>query len=236
MGDALPSSPPSSSPAEFPREWTLFARNFEASFGYTLQLGVTRDDPLFAVRIHSNFSLFGRPALVLHAGATKDGARVGLVKDASLNPARSQDFDVVIPPAGSGVLDEDHDDRNLKVELRAAMLELFPVHKFSLAVGKGGEVVGFEWRHVFGEEAGDLIGGLAAGWKLLRADDGREEALAVWVEGRRSEKEAMKFRFLNSGASGLLGSSFVHAAVISALGMWDHVRRERQKNPDHGGG
>lgn len=252
MGDAFPSSPPPTSsddPAGFPREWTLFARDFEATFGYTLQLGASRDEPLFAVRVHSNFSLFGRPALVLHAGPTRDGPRVALVRDATLNPTRARDFDLVIPPAGPGAgsegrLDEDHEDRNLRVEVRAAMLELFPVHRFSVAVGRGpgpglgpgGKEAGhFEWRHVFGEEVGDLIGGPAAGWKLARTDDAGEETLAVWVEGRKSEKEAMKFRFLNSGASGELGESFAHAAVVSALGMWDHVRRERQKNPDHGG-
>lgn len=224
---------------KFPTEWTVFARNFEATFGYTLEMGVERDHPLFAVRIHSNFSLFGRPALVLHSGPTKDGPRLGMVKDATLNPMRTHDFDIFLPPNGSGVLDDD-DARNIKVEVRAAMLELFPVHRFSVAVGQA-RVESFEWRHTFGKEVSDLIGGTAAGWTLVRTGavgqtgDGQGEVVAVWAAGYQSKKEAMKFRLLNSGASGVLGAMFESAAVVSALGMWDHVRRARQSNPDHGG-
>lgn len=245
MGDAALPEPQDSGPVAFPQEWTVFARSFEATFGYTLEMGVQRDRPLFAVRIHSNFGLFGRPALVLHRGPTKDGARLGLVRDATLNPMRRLDFDVVVPPAGCGVLDGE-DDKNMEVEVRAAILEVFPVHKFSVPVGQG-RTESFEWRHTFGPEVGDLVGGgPAAGWKLVRIDpqsgavgfrtSGDREMVAVWVSGRKNLKEALKFRFLNSGASGELGHSFRYAAVMSALGMWDHLRRERQKNPDHGGG
>lgn len=234
-------------PVRFPREWTLFARSFEATFGFTMEMGVERGRPLFAARLHSNFALLGRPALVLHLGppaqAQARGPRIGVVKDATLNPTRRRDFDVLLPPAGAGVLDDD-DGRNVKVGVRAAMLDVFPAHRFSVAVGHG-LVENFEWRHTFGEEVGDLIGGPAAGWKLVRTgspsgaakaqtSDGKE-VVAVWVSGRRELKEAMKFRFLNSGASEELGATFEYAAVMSALGMWDHIRRERQKNRDHGG-
>lgn len=243
MGDAALSEPQDSGPVTFPREWTVFARSFEATFGYTLEVGVERDHPLFALRIHSNLSLFGRPALILHAGPTKDGPRIGMVKDATLNPMRSHDFDAFIPPPGLGTLD-DEDGRNVKVEVRAAALEVFPAHRFSVDVGRL-RVESFEWRHTFGEQVGDLIGGPAAGWKLVRMDsqpgsgagqtrDGHE-VVAVFASGKKSLKEAMKFRFLNSGALGELGPSFDYAAVMTALGIWDHVRRERQKNPDHGG-
>lgn len=250
MGDAALSEPHDHvGPARFPREWTLFARSFEATFGYTMEMGVERGRPLFAARLHSNFALLGRPALVLHLGppeqAQARGPRLGVVKDATLNPARRRDFDVLLPPAGAGVLD-DEDGRNVKVGVRAAVLEVFPAHKFSVAVGHG-RVEDFEWRHTFGGEVGDLIGGPAAGWKLVRigsapgaatckvqTSDGKE-VVAVWVSGRRDLKEAMKFRFLNSGAAEELGATFEYAAVMSALGMWDHIRRERQKNPDHGG-
>lgn len=239
MGDAAIYDMQGKTPIEFPKEWTVFARNFEATFGYTMEMGVDRDHPLFAVRIHSNFSLFGRPALVLHSGPTKDGPRIGMVKDATLNPTRTHDFDLYLPPAGSEVLDND-DGKNLKVEVRAHMLELFPVHKFSVTVGQG-RVEEFEWRHTIGKEVSDLVGGTAAGWTLVRTfamggqtSDG-QEVVAVWSAGYKSKKEAMKFRFLSSGASGELGDKFESAAVVSALGMWDHVRRQRQKNPDHGG-
>ncbi|KAJ4418468.1 hypothetical protein N0V82_005548 [Gnomoniopsis sp. IMI 355080] len=238
MGDAAIYDTPDKSPVKFPKGWTVFARNFEATFGYTLEMGVERDHPLFAVRIHSNFSVFGRPALVLHLGPNKDGPRLGVVKDATLNPTRTHDFDIFLPPVGSGMLDND-DGKNVKIEVRAHMLELFPVHRFSVMVGQG-RVESFEWRHTVGKEVSDLVGGTAAGWTLVRmgaagqTDDGRE-VVAVWAAGYQSKKEAMKFRFLSSGASDELGDMFESAAVVSALGMWDHVRRARQKNPDHGG-
>lgn len=259
-------------PISFPQEWTIFARNFEATFGYTLTMGVERAHPLFAVRIHSNLALFGRPALTLHLGPTKAGPTIAMVKDATLNPMRKYDFDVIIPPVGSGHL-VDHDDdgehmQNEKILIRCDIVDVHRFHRFSVATGGGGgggagqgtRIENFEWRHTFGEEVGDLIGGMAAGWKLVRmglpyegtppsssnsnpggggsgsgqTSDGRE-VVAVWASGKKTLKEAMKFRFLNSGASGLLGDRFAFVAVVSAMGMWDHVRRERQKNPDHGG-
>lgn len=238
MGDAAINDTPEKGLLKFPPEWTVFARSFEATFGYTLNMGVERDHPLFAVRVHSNFSLFGRPALVLHSGPTKDGPRLGMVKDATLNPMRTHDFDIFLPPNGSGVLDDD-DGRNAKVEVRAEKLELFPVHRLSVAVDQA-RVENFEWRHTFGKEVSDLVGGTAAGWTLVRTGavgqtgDG-QEVVAVWAAGYQSKKEAMRFRLLNSGASGELGAMFGSAAVVSALGMWDHVRRAKQKNPDHGG-
>ncbi|KAJ4389298.1 hypothetical protein N0V93_006764 [Gnomoniopsis smithogilvyi] len=238
MGDAAIYDTPDKGPVKFPEEWTVFSRNFEATFGYTLEMGVERDHPLFAVRIHSNFSLFGRPALVLHLGPTKDGPRLGMVKDATLNPTRTHDFDIFLPPVGSGMLDND-DGKNVKIEVRAHMLELFPVHRFSVTVDPG-RVESFEWRHTFGKEVSDLVGGTAAGWTLVRTGEAGQsgdgqEVVAVWAAGYKSKKEAMRFRFLSSGASGELGDVFESAAVVSALGMWDHVRRARQKNPDHGG-
>lgn len=238
MGDAATYDYSEKGLVKFPPEWTVFARSFEATFGYTLEMGVERDHPLFSVRVHSNFSLFGRPALVLHSGPTKDGPRLGMVKDATLNPMRTHDFDIYLPPIGSRVLRDD-DGSNVKVEVRAAKMELFPVHRFSVAVDQTG-VESFEWRHTFGKEVSDLVGGTAAGWTLVRmgavgqTDDGRE-IVAVWAAGYQSKKEAMKFRFLSSGASRELGAMFESAAVVSALGMWDHVRRAKQKNPDHGG-
>lgn len=239
MGDAAIDDCPQP-PARFPTEWTLFGRNFEASFGYTLELGIERDHPLFAVRIHSNLSLFGRPAVVVHAGGTKDGPRVGVVKDATLNPLRPRDFDVFIPPAGETRMDDEDDSRNVKVEVRTVLLDVFPPHKFSVAVGgEKGQVEAFEWRHTMGKEVTDLSGGMAAGWKLVRlgaaaiVEEGTSDGLevvAVWVSGRKTLKEAMKFRLLNSGASGMLGDSFAYAAVVTALGMWDHERREKMDN------
>lgn len=233
-GDAAPSSASPQGPIpKFPREWTVFSRNFEATFRYTMDLGTERDHPLFAVRLHSGFAFFGRPALVLHAGATKDGPRVGLVKDATLNPARPHDFDVYVPGAGAGgSLDEDDaSPKNVKVEVRARLLEVFPVHALSVEVGGMKEerrVEAFEWRHVFGGDVSDLVGGTAAGWTLVRVATG--EVVAVWAEGYKNKKESMRFRFLNTGVSGELGSVFESAAVVSALGMWDHARREQSKN------
>lgn len=243
MGDAPPtdSKPPAQAPLpKFPREWTVFARNFEATFGYTMELGIEPDHPLFAVRLHSNFALFGRPALVLHAGATKDGPRVGMVKDGTLNPTRPRDFDVYVPaPGGSGVLDEE-DAGNVKVEVRAELLAVFPTHALSVEVRAGKEagverrVEGFEWRHVFGGEASDLVGGMAAGWTMVRMATG--EVVAVWAPGYKNKKESMRFRFLNAGVSGELGSTFESVAVVSALGMWDHSRRKRFEKKAGGGG
>lgn len=241
-------------PIIFPREWTVFARNFEGSFGYTLQVGVERDQPMFALRLHSNMALFGRPALTLHVGPTKDGPRVAMVKDATLNPLRPHDFDVICPPPAAGRLLDG--DENVKVPVRCDLVDIYRAYKFSVAITgasqqqqqqqQGGQQLEehFEWRHTFGGEVADLIGGPAAGWKLVRLDrnasghggtsDGKE-VVAVWANGKKTLKEAMTFRFLNAGVTGELGDLFGLAAVVSAMGIWDHIRRERQNNPDHGG-
>lgn len=239
MGDAAIDDT-SQPPARFPTEWTLFARNFQGSFGYTLELGIERDHPLFAVRLHSNFALFGRPAVVIHAGATKDGPRVGVVKDATLSPLRPRDFNVLIPPAGETRMDDEDDSRNIKIEVRAALLDVFPPHKFSVTAGYGDQAntEAFEWRHSMGKEVTDLSGGMAAGWKLVRlgaaaAEEGSSDGLevvGVWVTGRQNLKEAMKFRLLNSGANGVLGDTFSYAAAVTAVGMWDHERRKKMEN------
>lgn len=46
--------------------------------------------------------------------------------------------------------------------------------------------------------------------------------------------EGMKFRFLNACITGTLGDSFALAAVVSAMGISDLLRRDIQGHPDHG--
>lgn len=221
MGDAaLLPEPEAPGPARFPEEWTVFARSFEATLGCTMETGAsTPAPPCSAGRRWSCTS--ARPGTAPGAGA---------VRGATLNPARRLDFDVVIPPAGRGILDS-HEDENIKVGVRAAMLEVFPVHKLSVPVGRG-RTEGFEWRHTFGEEVGDLIGGgPAAGWKLVRTDlrsvavgvpasDGRE-VVAVWVDGRKNLKEALRFRFLNSGAPDALGDTVIALDMQQLCLHWE---------------
>lgn len=203
---------------------------------------------MFALRLHSNMSFFGRPALTLHVGPTKDGPRVAMVKDATLNPLRSHDFDVIILTPGSGRLLDG--DESIKVPVQCDVVDIHWAYQSSVATGPGmhqqqqhgdQQLERFEWRHTFGEEVGCLIGGLAAGWKLVRLDrdvcgnggtsDGKE-VVAVWAAGKKTLKEAMKFRFLNTGVTGELGELIGLAAVVSAMGMWDHARRARQSNPE----
>lgn len=80
-------------------------------------------------------------------------------------------------------------------------------------------------------EGGVAVSGSGTGGR--QTGDGKE-VVAFWASGKATRKEAMKLRFLNTGGTGEFGDTFALAAVVSAMGMWDHVRRERQKNPDHG--
>lgn len=106
----------------------------------------------------------------------------------------------------------------------------------------------FEWRHSHGDAVAAFLDGAKAGWKLVRladddengngndnnnrhlvwprSSDGRE-IVAVWSHARLSLTKVLKFRFLGSGATGVLGERWAIMAVMTALRMYQHHQRNR---------
>ncbi|KAF3070562.1 hypothetical protein GL218_00138 [Daldinia childiae] len=61
------------------------------------------------------------------------------------------------------------------------------------------------------------------------AGDGRE-VVAVWAWANMSLTKKMRFRFLGSGASGVLGERWAVMAVATALWIWERERRSREES------
>lgn len=104
----------------------------------------------------------------------------------------------------------------------------------------------FEWRHSHGDAVAAFLDGASSGWKLVRLADsssdpsGSEsrrlvwprssdgyEIVAVWSHARLSLTKVLKFRFLGSGATGVLGERWAIMAVMTALRMYQHNQRNR---------
>ncbi len=111
----------------------------------------------------------------------------------------------------------------------------------------------FEWRHSGGEAIRDL-GGRPAGWKLVRlgaagrtsvarrhsgagpemvrvaervtASDGNE-VVALWSTARWSYPKCLRFRFVESGATGAMGRRWALITVGTMLGVWESERFAR---------
>ncbi|KAJ1323359.1 PAX-interacting protein 1 [Microdochium nivale] len=107
----------------------------------------------------------------------------------------------------------------------------------------------FEWRHSRGDAVHDLDTGASYGYKLVRlstapppgVDPGAaqfvgggymsnkgEEVVAVFARMVGSISRRMRFRFLGTGASGLLGDRWALMAAVSAIRIWQRDTRSRR--------
>ncbi|KAI5855000.1 hypothetical protein GGS23DRAFT_471149 [Durotheca rogersii] len=244
-------SPPAAAaagPQKFPAFWTLRRRGGARDEYYIAADG----DPsraVFAVTSHAPDAAGRQPHLTLHDGPGRDApplARGGPHKTL----AGGVHSVLLLPGAGSGVAPEE--------PLRTVISWPHISYAFDADVGTADPSRSgwlrretFEWRH----SAGSAVASLDAapvGWKLIRtspdpppgirsddwaflsggefSSDGKE-IVAVWadVRGLRpGPSELMKFRFLGSGASGVLGERWATMAAISAMRMWQQGEMARR--------
>ncbi|KAI1371837.1 hypothetical protein F4677DRAFT_282788 [Hypoxylon crocopeplum] len=220
----------------FPSSWNLY---HTLSIGRILMLGPHNRQPLLAVSRHTGWWT-GKPDLVLHSGpsdtlpplaAGMGGVGVG------------RHSIIVLPPMPGSALDSSQE-----LLVRVEEETDWPPHvrfKFSidLSVEPGQwRRETFEWRHSHGDVVSIFLNGARTGWKLLRlagqgngnfaearSSDGCE-IVAVWAYARLSFTKVLKFRFLGSGATGILGERWAIMAVMTALRMYQ--RQQRNRNGD----
>ncbi|KAJ9149388.1 hypothetical protein NKR23_g4301 [Pleurostoma richardsiae] len=220
---------------QFPPSFSVYR---EGGFSRNYSLGEHQGQPLYAVRPHTGWS--GQPDLVLHGGPTEDFPPLAV-----LNHERfSRSFTVTLPPLPGDRLPRDEFVRFPGL--------LQSNYTFSVEVDRPGGPRGmrrerFEWRRSHGAEVGRLAGA-SFGWKLVRmagdtgaaagasggvagpvAGDGLE-VVAVWVKAAMSLSKVLKFEFTGVGATGDLGERWAVMAVMTALGIWDHDRRQNSNS------
>ncbi|KAI8964965.1 hypothetical protein F5Y11DRAFT_362880 [Daldinia sp. FL1419] len=221
-----PFSPQPLIPRQFPPAFNLYMTTRRHYF-----IGEHQTHPLYAVVLSPRYS--PQPDVVLHGGPGEHTRALAVV---------DRDLMVALPPlAGAG-------GRRVEERFEAHGLGDNTV-VFTIETGPGGRREAFEWRRSRGEEV-RVLGGRERGWKLVRlrtdaptglggqgravfgggatAGDGRE-VVAVWAWATMSLTKKLRFRFLGSGASGVLGERWAVMAVVTALWSFE---RERRFNED----
>jgi hypothetical protein len=180
-----------------------------------------QNEPLYAVSLHSGWS--GQPDVVLHAGPDPKLPPIAAVEDSKkgIFSFKSGAKVTLVSPPGSG---QGTTEERLKTKGGYGGAR----HTFSVETGGKAQKEGFEWRVSSGPEV-DALYGNAQGWALVRVDSGADEVVAVWTMASASPEKELSFQFLGSGASGALGETWAHMAVISALKIW-HTQKKDAKN------
>ncbi|KAI1418188.1 hypothetical protein F5Y13DRAFT_150789 [Hypoxylon sp. FL1857] len=239
-------APPAPTQRLFPTSFSMYRESSWTQRSY--MIGEHQATPLYAVTLHSGWS--GQPDLVLHNGPNeKCPPLAGLARSVLGTSATI----TVRPVPGSGLPPAEE-----KMEYNGGFGPAS--YMFTIEVGVGGVArrESFEWRH----SSGGAVKGLDAkgsGWKLVRletgpppgmgqgasfvgggvkASDGKE-VVAVWAWASASLTKNLKFKFIGTGASGVLGERWAIMAVASALRIWDRERRQRNQaaaNAAGGGG
>ncbi|KAI0867948.1 hypothetical protein GGS24DRAFT_483818 [Hypoxylon argillaceum] len=207
------------------------ALNAYMGFAKTFQLGERKEEPLFAVRMHSGFTK--NPDLVLYDGPSDKGPVLATATHESLWKSSS----ILTAPAREGVA---HDSESQRVAMPGHWNLKRQTFAFAAEVGVGKETrrEEFEWRSSHGSEVKELDG-YRWGWKLVRlssqapggggeratralgsTSDGLE-VVAAWAHNNSfSMSKMFKFQLMGSALAGMLGERGATLALISALRIW----------------
>lgn len=206
-----------------------FNAYYQWKFTKTFHLGLTKDQPLYAVRTHTGWS--GTPGIVLHNGPSDKDPPLA----AAGNESRWSKHSVVILPPLPG-----SDAESSTEFMRTNVSWKTVTYPFTIEVGDENNLrrENFEWRQSRGEEIKELDKH-SRGWKLVRlgsnasgpggergeralgaTSDGKE-VVAVWTwHSGWSLTKSFKFQFLGSGLTGELGDRWAVMAVVTALRTW----------------
>ncbi|KAH9897334.1 hypothetical protein F4778DRAFT_256815 [Xylariomycetidae sp. FL2044] len=200
----------------FPTQFTIYRKT-----GFTkpsaCYLAASASAPLNYIDLGSGILRGSKSHVLLHAGPD---ARSPLL--ATAKPGR-WGRDHLIELAGSSHRQSRAEKLVCKSFMRKTWYEFSIQRDNGKAEDRDGEM--FEWR----ESTGSDIQGLGLrkrGWKLVRlgaqgVTEDNEEVVAVWAEHSRwRDAKPFEFRFLRSGASGILGDRWAVMAVVTALGIW----------------
>ncbi|KAH6657400.1 hypothetical protein BKA67DRAFT_655674 [Truncatella angustata] len=230
-------SPPQIPQAQINRQFPpAFSVYSAGAFVRTYTLGEHQSQPLCAISTHSGWS--GQPDVVLHSGPSESSPPLAGVDSGAFTRSASVELPP-LPGSGQRAAVEDVEFQGIG----------HGTHSFSIEVGVTGRREPFEWRHSHGAEV-DALGGYGSGWKLIRlatdAPDGmpskaqsvgggsrstdKKEVVAVWAGASMSVSKILNFRFVGSGATGVLGERWAVMAVITALRIWDKERKAKRNN------
>ncbi|KAI0828095.1 hypothetical protein F5Y06DRAFT_308383 [Hypoxylon sp. FL0890] len=226
------STPSQASP--FPPSWNLY---HTLSMSRTLMVGSREGGSLFAVSRHPGWWT-GKPDLVLHCGphnafrplaAGMGGVGIGRHSVIVLPP---------LPGSGQGssqeLLVRVEGERTAHVRFRFAI-------EVGTEPGKWRREI-FEWQHSHRGVVGMFLDGAKSGWKLVHLpnqehDDSeelqpnsRQEIVAVWAYAKVSMTKVLRFRYLGSGATGILGQRWNVMAAMTALRMYQRQQKNRNKD------
>lgn len=258
MSDAPPSyvnSTTSSPTASHPRQSIahLFRSSFSlyresSSSNRILHIGEHKNTPLFAVSLHA-----GNPFLVLH-----NGPKVSLPPLATVNYDSAGTYINLSLPSLACTYAHSINER-IDVSSGFHTMYHFGV-EVDVHTGRREE---FEWRQSRGR-AIQKLDGRAQGWKLVRLrgagkmetvmrygrmDAGAEvvqrpgeyttsdgkEVVAVWSNALFSHSKMIRFKFTESGSSGVLGERWAVMAVATMLMIWEIERRTKYGQAGVGG-
>src|SRR3569833_1641806 len=230
-----------SAKASTPR--SLFPTVFNFYFGHsslsTFWIGEHRETPLYAYCLHSGFS--GLPPVVLHSSPEVRDDNMWADIDWSMFQNEIRIGLPDLPEKGERVTEMLQRDQGR---------QMTSVFRFSIEAGSAGSCQReeYEWRRSSGD-AIESLGGDGDGYKLMRlaedAPPGADraqcaksmsgfvssdgfEVVAAWSGVSGSLTKHGKFRFMGTGASGLLGERWVLMAVVTSLALWERERRSRK--------
>ncbi|KAI1122716.1 hypothetical protein F5Y10DRAFT_253370 [Nemania abortiva] len=207
------------------------ALNAYMGFSKTFYLGERKEDPLFAVRMHSGFTK--NPDLVLYDGPSDKSPILATATHESIWKPSS----VLTVSAHEGVA---YDSGKQTVKMAAHSSFRHWTYRFTADVGVGKETrrEEFEWRSSHGSEVKELDGN-RWGWKLVRLSSqplggggGRAtralgstsdglEVVAAWAHNASfSRSKTLKFQLMGSALTGMLGERGAVLALVSALRIW----------------
>ncbi|KAI2630173.1 hypothetical protein GGS26DRAFT_558220 [Hypomontagnella submonticulosa] len=232
-----------SASSPFPLSWNLYHRLL---LGRVLNLGPHERQPLFAVSQHVGWWA-AQPDLVLHRGP---GANLPPLAAGMGGVGLGRHSVIYLPPLPGSGLDFSQEFL-LRIESTSAKTDGPPHARFRFTVEVGASPNAwrretFEWRHTYGEAVSDSLDGALSGWKLVRLPDpvtdlwrciirgprssDEYEVVAVWAYARLSMTKVLRFRFLGSGAAGVLGTRWAIMAVMTALRMYQRQQQERNRD------
>lgn len=209
---------------QFPPQFSLYRAS---TFGKSFSLGEHQNQPLYAVTTHTGWS--GQPDVVLHCGPSEASPPLAGVDSGAFTRSAT----VTLPPLPGSARGSGEEPVGFSGFAHGT-------HSFSIEIGHDGHREPFEWRHSHGADV-DSIGGSSSGWKLVRlagdapggsggrGSDGKE-VVAVWANIRMSITKELTFRFLGSGATGMLGERWAVMAVVTALRIWDKERKQNNSS------
>ncbi|KAF9889352.1 hypothetical protein FE257_007462 [Aspergillus nanangensis] len=195
----------------------------------TILLGPSAEQKLFAVSTHSRI-LSSRMSLTLHDGPSDKHPPLASLESDALR--RRRPFIVTITASPE-----------TRIEITgnpARKYDMAPPFPFSCHVGggeKGPIQEDFEWRRSYGNEVKELAHH-APGWKLVRlaqrtsdggkraerelgsSSDGREVVAVLAMNSSMSMTKGMRFSFLGSGLTGVMGEDWEITAVMSAVQLF----------------